>query len=212
MSAQQNVSIDTLAASGPKLAFIVFPQVLSLIPGAPIFAALFFLMLITLGIDSAFSLVEAVTTVISDRYTYLRREDVALYVCVFGFLSGIVYTTVAGLYYLDIVDHFITNYGLVFVGLLEAIAVGWIYGAEKLRKYINEVSDIKIGVWWSWLIKYIIPVLLVFLLVSSLYADLKTPYEGYPQSIVLALGWGVLLMVALISYAMAHLSKPKKIK
>jgi len=42
MSAQQNIAIETLAASGPKLAFIVFPQVLSLIPGAPIFAALFF--------------------------------------------------------------------------------------------------------------------------------------------------------------------------
>ena len=212
MSAQQNIAIETLAASGPKLAFIVFPQVLSLIPGAPIFAALFFLMLITLGIDSAFSLVEAVTTVISDRYHNLRRQDVALYVCVFGFLSGVIYTTVAGLYYLDIVDHFITTYGLVFVGLLEVIAVGWIYGAEKLRKYINDVSDIKIGIWWSWLIKYIIPVLLIFLLISSLYTDLKTPYENYPQSVILIMGWGVLVMVALVSYAMAHLSKTKKIK
>jgi len=169
-------------------------------------------MLITLGIDSAFSLVEAVTTVISDKYHNLRRQDVALYVCVFGFLSGVIYTTVAGLYYLDIVDHFITTYGLVFVGLLEVIAVGWIYGAEKLRKYINDVSDIKIGIWWSWLIKYIIPVLLIFLLISSLYADLKTPYENYPQSVILIMGWGVLVMVALVSYAMAHLSKTKKIK
>jgi NSS family neurotransmitter:Na+ symporter len=209
MSLKQNIPVDTLAASGPKLAFIVFPQVLSLIPGAPVFAALFFLMLITLGIDSAFSLVEAVTTVVSDRYTHLRREDVALYVCVFGFISGVVYTTIAGLYYLDIVDHFITNYGLVFVGLLEAIAVGWIYGAEKLRNYINEVSDIKIGVWWNALIRWIIPVLLIILLISSLIRDIKNPYEGYPQSIILVLGWGVLLFVALMSFAMAHLSRPK---
>ena len=210
MSVQQNIPVHTLAASGPKLAFIVFPQALSLIPGAPVFAALFFLMLITLGIDSAFSLVEAVTTVVSDKYTHLRREDVSLYVCVFGFLSGVVFTTTAGLYYLDIVDHFITSYGLVFVGLLEVIAVGWIYGAEKLRKYINDVSEIRIGVWWSYLIKYIIPTLLIFLLATSLYSDLKTPYEDYPRSVILVMGWGVLLMVALISYAMAHFSKPKK--
>lgn len=210
MSVQQNIPVHTLAASGPKLAFIVFPQALSLIPGAPVFAALFFLMLITLGIDSAFSLVEAVTTVVSDKYTHLRREDVSLYVCVFGFLSGVVFTTTAGLYYLDIVDHFITSYGLVFVGLLEVIAVGWIYGAEKLRKYINDVSEIRIGVWWSYLIKYIIPTLLIFLLATSLYSDLKTPYEDYPRSVILVMGWGVLLMVAIISYAMAHFSKPKK--
>lgn len=210
MSAQQNIPVHTLAASGPKLAFIVFPQALSLIPGAPVFAALFFLMLITLGIDSAFSLVEAVTTVISDKYAHLRREDVSLYVCVFGFLSGVVFTTAAGLYYLDIVDHFITHYGLVFVGLLEVVAVGWIYGAEKLRKYINDVSEIKIGVWWSYLIKYIIPTLLIFLLATSLYSDLKDPYEDYPQSVILVMGWGVLGMVALVSYSMAHFSRPKK--
>jgi NSS family neurotransmitter:Na+ symporter len=210
MSMQQNIPLDKLAASGPKLAFIVFPEVLSLIPGAPIFAALFFLMLLTLGIDSAFSLVEAVTTVVSDQYPQLRREDVALYVCVFGFLSGVVFTTAAGLYYLDIVDHFITNYGLVFVGLLEALAVGWVYGAEKLRNYINEVSEIKIGRWWNAAIRWIIPVLLVVLLITSLARDIKTPYENYPESIVFFLGWGMLALVLVISYLLAHFSRPRK--
>ena len=69
------------------------------------------------------------------------------YVCTSGFVSGIIYTTCGGLYYLDIVDHFITNYGLILIGLLELLAVGWLYGAEKLRSYINEVSDVRIGKW-----------------------------------------------------------------
>ena len=78
-------------------------------------------MLITLGIDSAFSLVEAVATVLHDKYPNIRREDISMYVCVFGFIGGILFSTFAGLYYLDIVDHFITNYGLVIVGLLEVL-------------------------------------------------------------------------------------------
>ncbi len=212
MSTQQGIPLDELAASGPSLAFIVFPEALSLLPMAPLFSGLFFLMLITLGIDSAFSLVEAVTTVVSDRYPHLRREDLSLYVCIFGFLSGIVFTTASGLYYLGIVDHFITNYGLVFVGLLEAVAVGWIYGAEKLRSYINEVSDIKIGRWWSFLIKYLVPVLLMVLLYTSLKRDIKVPYEDYPSHIIWIFGWGMLAFVAVASYLLAHLSRPPKKK
>lgn len=209
MAQKSGIPLSELAASGPSLAFIVFPKALSLLPMAPFFAVLFFIMLITLAIDSAFSLVEAVSTIIHDKYPHIRKEDVSLYVCIFGFLSGIIFTTFAGLYYLDITDYFITNYGLVFVGLLETIAIGWLYGADKLRKYINEVSDIKIGRWWSFLIKYFIPVCLTILLVKSLLRDIKTPYENYPLWAIFTFGWGMLGVVFLISFLFAHFSKEK---
>ena len=207
MAAKAGTPISELAASGPSLAFIVFPKALSLIPFAPVFAVLFFIMLITLAIDSAFSLVEAAATVIHDKYPQIRKEDISFYVCAIGFMAGIIFTTFAGLHYLDITDHFITNYGLVAAGLLETIAIGWFYGADKLRKYINEVSDIKIGRWWNVLIKFVIPILLIILLVSSLLRDIKNPYEGYPQWAIFCFGWLVFIGVFSASYLFAHFSK-----
>lgn len=207
MATQSGMPVSELAAAGPGLAFVVFPKALSLIPFAPLFAVLFFLMLITLAIDSAFSLVEAVSTVIHDKYPHVRREDISMYVCSFGFISGIIFTTCAGLHYLDITDHFITGYGLVVVGLLETLAVGWLYGADKLREYINEVSDIKIGKWWNVFIKYVIPVCLSVLLVASFIKDIKTPYGGYSQWAVFTFGWLMLLGVFLVSYLFSVFSK-----
>ena len=208
MSSQSGVPLSELAASkGPGLAFIVFPKALSLIPLAPLFAVLFFIILLTLGIDSAFSLVEAASTVLHDKYPHVRKEDVSLYVCVIGLISGIVFATFAGLYYLDITDHFITNYGLVFVGLLEVWAIGWLYGADKLRQYINEVSDIRIGRWWNVLIKFIIPLCLLVLLIMSLNKDIQEPYGGYPQTALFSFGWLVLAGVFLVSFLFAHFSK-----
>ena len=90
MATQSGTDIKELAASGPSLAFIVFPKALSLIPWAPLFSVLFFVMLITLAIDSAFSLVEAASTVIHDKYPHIRKEDLSLYVCVIGFICGII--------------------------------------------------------------------------------------------------------------------------
>jgi neurotransmitter:Na+ symporter, NSS family len=212
MSLKSGVDIKELAAGGPGLAFIVFPKALSLIPGAPIFAVMFFVMLLTLGIDSAFSMVEAISTVIHDSYPNLRREDVSLYVCVFGFLMGIIFTTFNGLRYLDTTDHFLTNYSLVIIGLLQVIAVGWIYGATKLRTYINEVSDIRIGKWWDISIKYIIPILLIVLLYKSFEQDLAIPYEGYPDNVLLIFGWMAVFVVFFISilFSFMTMGKPEK--
>ena len=67
MASSQNVPIDKVVASGPGLAFVVFPKALSLMPFASFFSMLFFLILVTIAYDSAFSLVEAIDTVMVEK-------------------------------------------------------------------------------------------------------------------------------------------------
>lgn len=62
-------NLDTVAdSSGPTLAFVTYPAgMLSFPDGVSNFMnAIFFLTLFTLGIDSAFALVESLTTVLKD--------------------------------------------------------------------------------------------------------------------------------------------------
>jgi len=198
MAEQQGTAFSEVVASGPGLAFIAFPQALSLMPFAAVFSALFFLTLLTLAIDSAFSLVEAVATTIRDKVK-MSKEKIALIVCAFGFLAGVVYTTNGGLYILDIVDHFVTNVNLVVIGILECIAVGWIFGAEKMRKFINKVSDFNIGMWWSAAIKYIIPISLAIVLALQLKAEFAENYGGYPDWAIL-IGWSFVLVPLVIAF------------
>ena len=70
-----------------------------------------------LGIDSAFSLVEAVNTVFADRAKKIAQQKIAFVVCSVAFVMGILFVTNAGLYFLDVFDHFVTNFGLVLVGI-----------------------------------------------------------------------------------------------
>ena len=197
MANQTDTPVTELAASGPGLAFVVFPKALDLMPLPGLFSVMFFLMLLLLGIDSAFSLVEAVNAVILDHYRNFKTARVAFVVCLAAFLAGIIYTTRAGLYFLDIVDHFVTNYNLIFVGICQSILAGWVYGAEKLRRYINQVSDWQVGKWWNLSIKYMIPLVLVTLLATQFSKDLRVPYEGYAPW-ALAVGWGVVIIPLVI--------------
>jgi len=206
MAQQQGVVFENVVASGPGLAFIAFPKALSLMPFASLFSVLFFLTLITLAIDSAFSLVEAITTVIRDKIKNAKREVVAFIVCLLGFLGGIIYTMGSGLYFLDIIDHFVTSYNLIIIGILECIAVGWIFGADKLRKYINSTSKKKIGIWWNFSIKYLIPLLLFTVLLLQIKTEFAENYGGYPDWAII-LGW----MVVLGTFVIAFLIPQKKV-
>jgi solute carrier family 6 (neurotransmitter transporter, glycine) member 5/9 len=58
-----------------------------------LFSVLFFLMLYTLGIGSAISLVGAVITVYCDQFPTHKRWLVTLVVSIGGFLVGLVYIT-----------------------------------------------------------------------------------------------------------------------
>ena len=193
MSWKTSIPVAELADSGPGLAFVVFPEALSLMPLPQIFSVFFFLMLLSLGIDSIFSLAEALNAAILDKSGHLSIAKASLGVCLTAFVAGMIYTTRSGIYFLDIVDHFMTSYSLLLVGILQTLLVGWLYGAEKLRRYINSVSDWSVGKWWNVSIKYIIPIVLVTLLVTQFSQDITIPYEGYPNW-ALGIGWTIALV------------------
>lgn len=52
MSLKMGLPIEQVAKGGPGLAFVAYPQALSIMPGGPFWAVIFFFMLLTLGLDS----------------------------------------------------------------------------------------------------------------------------------------------------------------
>ena len=64
--------------SGVSLAFVLYPTVLSTLPGGPIIqtimSVVFYSALFTLAIDSAFSIVEAVITAVSDKLRLNKKK------------------------------------------------------------------------------------------------------------------------------------------
>jgi NSS family neurotransmitter:Na+ symporter len=158
---------------------------------------MFFLMLVTLGIDSAFSLVEAIVTGLKDSFN-LNRAKVTFWVCFVGAVVGFLYASRAGLYWLDVVDHWM-NWGLVIVGLLEAILIGWFFDINKVSGDIDSTSEMKFGKLWVVSVKYITPAILLITIITSIYKELKSPYEGYPIWSLMVGGW--ILLISLMFFA-----------
>ena len=196
---QTGLPVSEVVKSGPHLAFVTYPTIISLLPfAAGLFGVLFFLMLLTLGIDSAFSLVEAGAASISQKFK-LKRIHANLGFGVIALLIGIVYTTKGGLYWLDIVDHFMNNYGLLAVGIIQCIAIGYFYNYKELREYANSKSDFKIGPWWDFCIKYLTPVVVGILFITNIIDRIRTSYGGYSRLAEFLGGWLVLIIFIVVA-------------
>ena len=203
MASSQGKPISEVVTKSIGLAFVAYPQAVSIMPGGNLFGAIFFLSLVIAGISSSISIIEAFTSAAVDKFAIDRKKLVSG-VCALGFLGSIIFTTQAGLFWLDIADHFLTHYGLVVVGIAECVLVGWFFNLDVLRKHVNKISSIHLGAWWNFLIKIFIPLVLGIILVGDLYSELKEPYEGYSWAALISIGidWVLLTFIAAIVIAM----------
>ena len=120
-------------------------------------------------------------------------------VAVISFIFGIPLATGAGLYWLDIIDHFIMNYLITITAIMECIAIGWIMGTKKFSKEINRNAEIRIGPIFSFLVKFLTPLILIITIIISFIKEIEKPYEGYPFSAILILGVGTLIFLIICS-------------
>ena len=92
MSVVLNKDVSEVAQSGPGLAFVVYPEAIAQMPISPLWALLFFFMLLTLGLDTQFAMLEAVVTGLVDEYgkkLRQKKELVILVLCVIAFFFGL---------------------------------------------------------------------------------------------------------------------------
>jgi NSS family neurotransmitter:Na+ symporter len=191
MAHASGTPIDKVVTQGIGLAFVAYPKAINAMPFIPaVVGAAFFLALILAGLSSSVSILESFATSLMDEFGISRRRTIGLS-CIGGFILSLVFTTHGGLFWLDIVDHYILQYGLVVVGLLECLVVGWIFGAHNMRLHINSTSNFQIGRIWDFFIKYLTPALLATILVAGLVDEVRISYGGYTRAanIIIGLGW-----------------------
>ena len=120
---------------GFGLAFIAWPTAANQLPGQNWWNICLFGTLIFLGLDSAFSLIEAVSTVIHDTQIgrKFKREVIAGLICFSGVVFGFLFCADVGLYVLDVMDYYINGYTLILVGILQCYALGWVYEVDEIQ-------------------------------------------------------------------------------
>ncbi|XP_043200249.1 sodium- and chloride-dependent taurine transporter-like [Amphibalanus amphitrite] len=214
MATEQGVTVDVVAKSGPGLAFIAYPKAVSLMPLAPLWSILFFVMLLTLGLDSQFVAVEGFVTAIVDLYPqYLRvgrrREIFILVTSLVGFLLGLFHVTNGGVYVFTLFDYYSAS-GMVLLWFcfFECVAVAWVYGGERFYDNIQGMVGSRPGPWLRICWTVLTPLLTAGIFVFSLVTHTPLKYDGYVYPRYAdAVGWmlALLSMVTIPGYLVIRL-------
>uniref|UniRef100_A0A8C7I5F4 Transporter n=1 Tax=Oncorhynchus kisutch TaxID=8019 RepID=A0A8C7I5F4_ONCKI len=169
MAAEQGVDISKVAESGPGLAFIAYPKAVTLMPMAPVWAALFFFMLLVLGLDSQFVGVEGFVTGVMDMLPpksmagSLRREVVVAICCITpAFSSTSSMVTEGGMYVFQLFDYYsASGITLLWQAFWECVVVAWVYGADRFMDDVARMIGYRPMPYMKWCWSYITPLVCV---------------------------------------------------
>ena len=209
--------LDNMTASGIGTAFIVYPQSIVLLTKSgvanAIFAFVFYFCLCTLAIDSAFSIIEGVSTAISDKFK-LSHKKTTLVLCIVASIISLWFITGAGLAWLDIVDNWCNAFSLILVGILEAITIGWLFDPRKVLKEVNRNTvGFKMPAWWFVIsIKFLAPLTLTGFFIWNLVSLFKSggiygAADGYSLASNIIGGWLVLILCIISGFIVKIVEK-----
>lgn len=144
---------------GTDLAFIVFTEATTKMPGSPIWSVLFFVMLLCLGLSTMFGNIEGVVVPLKDLNVLPKQWPQGNWIlldpylcpccfcitqphvsfvcfsritCLVTFIITLLFAQNSGLYWVALFDNFAGSIPLLTTGLSEMIAVIYIYGIDRL--------------------------------------------------------------------------------
>jgi SNF family Na+-dependent transporter len=134
--------------SSNGLAFIAFPAAIDTLPYPNFWIFILAVTLFTLGIDSAFSMIEATSTVITDTPTFSKmpRKLVALVLCSLGSVLSFIFCFNWGFTYFDVVDHYLAVYLLLLLGVFQCFGAAWVYEFNTAVDASNKMSVLILGI------------------------------------------------------------------
>ncbi|NXO49055.1 SC6A9 protein, partial [Aramus guarauna] len=183
MANHLGVDVSKVADHGPGLAFVAYPEALTLLPISPLWSILFFFMLILLGLGTQFCLLETLVTAIVDEvgneWIIRRKTFVTLGVAIVGFLLGVPLTTQAGIYWLLLMDNYAASFSLVIISCIMCVAIMYIYGHRNYFKDIEMMLGFPPPLFFQICWRFISPAIIFFILIFTVIQYRPISYNDY---------------------------------
>ena len=171
---------ESALGAGPGLMFITLPKVFESMGFSTAIGSVFFILVLLAALTSSISIMEAIVSSFCDKFGW-NRQKTTIGVGIASFLVGLLpilgysvlsFVKLGGMDILDMMD-FITNSVLMpITALLTCIFITYGIGISVIHDEIKQSSAFKRQKLFDVMIKYIAPVFIAAILVSSILNSL----------------------------------------
>ena len=163
--------------------FAQWGPVLAAISGVMWFGLLFFA-----GITSSLAMGVPCMAFMQDEFKWNQKKSALAFGITILFL-GLPTVIFFNQGVFDEYDYWTGTVSLFTFAMFEAILFAWVFGMKKGWKEINLGADIKVPLIYKYIIKYITPVLLIFVFIGALITPLNNDWIAAFNSFISGNGW-----------------------
>ncbi|XP_060075941.1 sodium- and chloride-dependent glycine transporter 1-like [Ylistrum balloti] len=181
MAHKANVPVGEVVKSGPGLGFMAYPMAVAQMPLPNLWAVLFFLAMMTLGVDSMFTLAEVIYAYFESCFKILKERQIISRACFscLGFLLGLPFCTEGGIYIFQLLDWYCAAFAPLFCTMVECLSISWVYGAERFSRDVEMMIGRRIPAYIRLFWCFLAPIILLMLMATSLLAYVPPIYGDY---------------------------------
>ena len=161
---------------GPSLMFVTLPKIFEGMPGGSVIGAIFFIMVLLAALTSSISLMETIVSIVMDKVGFSRRESCVVVfggVIMLGLPSSLGFNVwsevkIFGLQFLDFFDFISNSLIMPIIAIITCIFVGYFLKPKTIIEEAALENKSFTAKLFCVMIKYIAPVCLVAILVTSI--------------------------------------------
>ncbi len=162
--------------AGPALMFVTLPNVFRSMPAGDIIGAVFFILVLLAALTSSISLMETIVSVIMEKFKVKRMTSCIIVLAIsfaIAMLSVLGYSEwsdvlIFGRQFLDFFDFISNSVIMPLVSLATCILIGYVVKTKYVEEEVELNSKFRRKYVYRVMIKYIAPVFMVAIFVSSL--------------------------------------------
>ena len=162
--------------AGPSLMFITLPKVFASMGMGRIIGIVFFLLVLLAALTSAISLAESCVSTIEDQLGWKRNIAsvvIGIIIVILGSFSALGFgmldfVQILGMSILDFFDFLTNSLMMPIAALSTCILIVYVIGVDKIVEEVEQSSKFKRKGLYKFFIKYLAPVCILVILVSSL--------------------------------------------
>lgn len=154
---------------GPSLVFVTLPEIFKGMPLAPLWSAIFFLLVILASLTSTISFHEVLTAYTAEEFKISRKSGATITTVVSILLSAVTFYELFGVDFLELFDNITANMLMPLGAMFTCIFVMWFMKKEFMKDELTNkgLANRRVSSLIMFMLRFITPLLIFYIFISN---------------------------------------------